>query len=413
MRLLHTSDWHLGATLGRLSREPDHIAVLDEIVDIANEQRPHLILHTGDLFDTARPPVEAMRLGLDALRRLGEIAPVVVLAGNHDSRPLFRLFGQIVDFTTKTPRIRFVADVVRPDHGGILEFAADKGEVVRLASMPFLHPNALVDVFDTPPEGWTGKYADSIRVLQDMYRRAFEHDHDNSRHINLFAAHLHVGGAVLAKSERAVHVSQDYAVDVEALPPVTYAAFGHIHKPQALAGVVPGRYAGSPIQLDYGEEGETKTVVVVEAHPGASARVNVVELTRGRPLVKLSGTLNELANAASKHQGQMILTVTVNTDEPQTGLVEQVTGLYPNADLHLLHNKVSERGHQAVRVDHETEGDLDFRGLFRDFLDGRSGLGEKQSERLTSIFERLLGSVEAEQDPELEEEKTVLAGAVD
>jgi exonuclease SbcD len=222
-------------TLGRVSREVDHQAVLDEIVGIAADYRPHLVLHTGDLFDSARPPVDSMRLGLDALRRLADLAPVVVLAGNHDSRPLFRLFNQIIEFAT-APRIRFVADVVRPGDGGILEFPGDDDEVIRLACMPFLHPNALVDVIETPPEGWTGKYADSIRLLQDMYRRGFEIDYDNRRHINLYAAHLHVGGAVLAKSERAVHVSQDYAVDVEALPPVTYAAFGHIHKPQKLAG---------------------------------------------------------------------------------------------------------------------------------------------------------------------------------
>lgn len=413
MRLLHVSDWHIGATLGRLSREADHVAVLDEIVGIAIEQRPHLILHTGDLFDSARPPVESMRLGLDALQRLSEIAPVVVLAGNHDSRPLLRLFNQIVAFTTTTPRIQFVADVIRPESGGIVEFPGADGEVLRLASMPFLHPNALVDVFDTPPEGWTGKYADSIRVLQDMYRRAFERDHDNSRHINLYAAHLHVSGAVLAKSERAVHVSEDYAVDAQALPPVSYAAFGHIHKPQALPGVVPGRYAGSPIQLDYGEEGETKTVVLVEARPGASAQPKVIELTCGRPLVRLSGTLEELAARASEYQRPMILTVTVNTDEPETGLVEQVSALFPNADLHLLHNRVSEQGHQAVRLESETEGDLDFRELFKDFLGGRTGLGRKQSDRLSSLFERILGSVEAEHDPDLDEEKQVLAGTVD
>ena len=398
-------------TLGRVSREVDHQAVLDEIVGIAADYRPHLVLHTGDLFDSARPPVDSMRLGLDALRRLADLAPVVVLAGNHDSRPLFRLFNQIIEFAT-APRIRFVADVVRPGDGGILEFPGDDDEVIRLACMPFLHPNALVDVIETPPEGWTGKYADSIRLLQDMYRRGFEIDYDNRRHINLYAAHLHVGGAVLAKSERAVHVSQDYAVDVEALPPVTYAAFGHIHKPQKLAGPVAGRYAGSPIQLDYGEEGETKTVVTVEASPGRSATPRVVDLKAGRPLVKLEETLDQLAAVAASHDGPMILTVTIDTDEPQTGLVEEVERLFPAADLLQLHNRVAKHEFEAVRADVQAEGELEFRTLFRGFVAGRDGLGRKQADRLTSLFDRVLGAVEAEQAPDLAEERAVLGEGV-
>ena len=62
MRLLHVSDWHLGATLGRIRREPDHVEVLDEIIEIADSVEPHLVMHTGDLFDSVRPPVGSMRL---------------------------------------------------------------------------------------------------------------------------------------------------------------------------------------------------------------------------------------------------------------------------------------------------------------------------------------------------------------
>lgn len=410
MRLLHTSDWHLGATLGRVSRETDHIAVLDEIVDITNEYRPHLVLHTGDLFDSVRPPVDSMRLGLDALRRLSEVAPVVVLAGNHDSRPLFRLFDQILGFASTAPRIRFIADV-DPSPGGILEFAGDDDEVARLASMPFVHPNALVDVFDTPPDGWTGMYADSIRVLQHSFATALQADHDARRHINLYAAHLHVGGAVLAKSERPVHVSQDYAVDANALPPVTYAAFGHIHKPQQLAGVTPGRYAGSPIQLDYGEEGETKTVVTVEARPGQGAAVETVKLSAGRPLVRLEGTMADLERQAKKHTGPLILTVTVNTDEPETGLVDEVSAMFPKAALVQLHNRVAQHQFRAVRTDVESEGSIDFPSLFREFLSGRDGISKSRADRFASIFDRILGSVESEEEPELEEEQSVVAEA--
>src|SRR5207245_1345002 len=83
MRLLHTSDWHLGRTTHGRSRAPDHDHAIEEIVDAAREARPHLVLHTGDLFDAPRPGYEEMTRGIDALRRLAELAPVLVLCGNH------------------------------------------------------------------------------------------------------------------------------------------------------------------------------------------------------------------------------------------------------------------------------------------------------------------------------------------
>lgn len=410
MKLLHVSDWHLGATLGRIRREPDHVQVLDEIVEIAESYQPHLVVHTGDLFDGVRPPVESMRLAFETLRRLSHLAPVLVVAGNHDSRPLFRLFNQILTLAQDDGAIRFVADVVRPEDGGILEYPGDDGEVARVASLPFLHPNTLVDVFETVPSGWTGKYADGVRLLQEMYKRSLETDYDPSYHINLYAAHLHVGGSVLARSERIVHVSEDYAVDSESLPPVSYAAFGHIHKPQRLPGLVPGRYAGSPIQLDYGEMSEQKSVVTVDVRPGKSARVETVDLSGGRPLLRFEGTWTELENEAQRHIEQAILTTTVVTDEPEKDPSARIAEIFPNADLLNVFNRVTGQEHRAVPAHSDGESQPDFRNAFVEYLESRDGLGKKTTKRLISMFNRLLDAVEAEEEPVLGEEASLTVG---
>jgi len=410
MKLLHVSDWHLGATLGRMRREPDHMAVLDEIVDIAVSFEPHLVIHTGDLFDGVRPPVDSMRLAFETLRRLARKAPVLVIAGNHDSRALFRLFNQILTLTQDDEAIRFVADVVRPEDGGILEYPGDDGEVARIASMPFLHPNALVDVFETAPMGWTGEYADGVRVLQDMYTRQLESDYDPVHHINLYAAHLHVGGSVLARSERIVHVSEDYAVDSESLPPVSYAAFGHIHKPQRLPGLVPGRYAGSPVQMDYGEMGEQKSVVTVDVRPGRSARVETVDLSGGRPLLRFEGTWPELEEKAGAHTERAILTATVVTDEPEKDPTARVAELFPNADILNVFNQVTNQAHHAIRADDARDSEAGFRDAFLDYLRSTEGLGKKATTRIVSLFNRLLDAVEAEQEPVLADEASLSVG---
>src|SRR4029450_23870 len=93
VRVLHTSDWHLGSAIRGHPRSDDHDAVLAEIAAIAERARPDLILHTGDLFDGARPPMTEFGRAIRVLRRLGDIAPVVVLAGNHDSSVALEVLG--------------------------------------------------------------------------------------------------------------------------------------------------------------------------------------------------------------------------------------------------------------------------------------------------------------------------------
>ncbi len=147
MRLLHISDWHLGRMTYRYSRAPDHDVVLEEIIGYARELRPHLILHTGDLFDAFRPGYAEMARGIDALKELAATAPVVVVAGNHDSPALFRLFNRLQGEDSK---IRFVDQARLPEEGGVLEFPGMGDEVIRLAPLPFVHANRMVERFEDP-----------------------------------------------------------------------------------------------------------------------------------------------------------------------------------------------------------------------------------------------------------------------
>ena len=111
MRVLHTSDWHLGRVLYNHARHDDEVAVLGEIVAIARREQPDLIVHAGDLFDAVRPPYEAMTLGLDTLRELAGDRPDVVVCGNHDSPALFRIFQKLLG---DEARLRFVDRARRP-----------------------------------------------------------------------------------------------------------------------------------------------------------------------------------------------------------------------------------------------------------------------------------------------------------
>ncbi len=384
MRIFHTSDWHLGRSTCGVSRRPDHEKVLVEILDHCRDYRPHLILHSGDLFENSRPSVEDMRLAQDTLAQMAELAPTVVIAGNHDSSPLFDLFEALVG---QARRLHFVGSVRRPDQGGILEFPGGRGETARLAMVPFVHANRVLDALELAPEARTMEYADRIQKIEQALGQALAQDYHPDRHILLFTAHLHVGDALVSRSERPLHVSETYATRASFIPEVSYAAFGHIHKPQALPHQAPGRYAGSPIQLDFGEEGEEKQVVLVEARPGRGATIKTRPLQSGRHLLTLKGKREDLA-ARADQVGDALVKVTIDTEEPTPGLSDWALETFPRATV----VEVNERCHKTLLplADELPTPETEFEDLgqaFRAYLD--DNLPEDQSlETVLELFER-------------------------
>jgi exonuclease SbcD len=390
MRVLHVADWHLGATLGRVTRAPDHVRVLDEMVVIAQEFRPHLVVHSGDLFDGTRPPVDAMQLAAESLGRLSAIAPTVVLAGNHDSRALFRVLDTFQDVSRGERRLWFVAE---PQ---VLRFAGVDGEEARLACMPFLHPNTLVDLLADDPVSWTGAYADGVRVLNRQLKAELERAYQASRDVLLYAAHLHVHDAKLGGTERTVHVSEDYATRVESLPPVSYAAFGHIHRPQPLpGGSVTGRYAGSPIPIDFGEHGEEKSVVAVELTPGRSARVEAVGISGGRRLVRFEGTWDDFC-ARAPEMGDGILKAVIETEAPDPELAEKVAERCPGASIFEIANRVTSSLDKPLLEASDGQAEPDVRDLFREYT-ATQNLRYATADRVVALFDAALAGVQTEQ----------------
>lgn len=341
MRILHVSDWHLGRETGGHSRVPDHDAVLAEIVGLVREHKPDLVLHTGDLFDVARPGIDDMERGIAALQELAGLTPTVVISGNHDSPALFKLFSRILStpgaaFGTDgahAPRLTFV-DKARSGAAGVFTFevvTASGPQRLRLSALPFVRDGRIVDTLEDPAT-WLTLYAERIQTMERTLGLALADGYNVNTDVNLFAAHLHVAGATWSQSERALHVSDTYASHVDAIPPVSYAAFGHIHKPQALPGLATGAYAGSPLQMDFGEEGETKRVVLVDAEPGRSARIQSIELTGGRQLRSYDGPLDGLARLAPRW-GNALTKVLIQSDTLTPGLAELIRRMLPDATL--------------------------------------------------------------------------------
>ncbi|HKA85340.1 MAG TPA: exonuclease subunit SbcD [Acidimicrobiales bacterium] len=324
MRVLHTSDWHVGKALRGRSRAAEHEAVLAEIAGIARRDGVDLAIVAGDLFDSATPTPEAERIVYRGLLDLADGGrPVVVVAGNHDSA---QRLGAVAPLS-EANGIHVVSAVRPPGDGGVIEIAAG-GERAQVALLPFPSQRYVVtadllisgDAADAHAE-----YADRVVRILGALTEGFRADT-----VNLVVAHLMVMGGTMGGGERAAHTVFDYWVPATAFPAAAqYVALGHLHRRQRLAGPAPLHYCGSPLQLDFGETANEPSVNVVDVHPGVPADVHPVPLTAGRRLHTLRGTLDDVLGGAAGSADDHLRVI---LDEPaRAGLADEVRSRLPNA----------------------------------------------------------------------------------
>jgi exonuclease SbcD len=325
VRILHTSDWHVGRTVRGRSRAAEHEGVLAEITQIAQAERVDLVLVAGDQFDTAAPTPEAERIVYRALCDLAEAqAQVVVIAGNHDHP--HRLAAVAPLLTSRG--IHTCALLARPDEGGVLTLRTSDGETARVALVPFLSQRHLIraaELMAFDADQHAGRYDAGVRQVVAQLTSAFTPDT-----VNLVCAHLFVAGGLMGGGEREAHTVFDYAVSPAAFPAgAHYVALGHLHRTQRIPAACPVYYSGSPLQLDFGESGDDKAVLVVDAHPGTPAEVRTVPLVTGRRLRTVRGTLEEL-EALGESTGDDHVRVVVR-GQARAGLADAVRALFPDA----------------------------------------------------------------------------------
>jgi DNA repair protein SbcD/Mre11 len=325
MKIVHTSDWHVGRRWKGIQRLDELEAVLEHLAAFIERESIDLVLHTGDVFESRNPPAEAEELVNRFLVRVGRTgAHMLVIAGNHDD-PL-RLDAR--SLLTELVNVQILGRPRPASRGGTRTIETRRGEKAVVAALPFASPGAWVSALDLAGEEASArsKYAHMFeRAVQDL-SSVFRKDA-----VNLLMAHTHLEGAIFGESERRVHIGEDWAASPKALPSTaSYIALGHIHKPQQIEGPVPAFYAGSLLQMDFGEAGEEKSFLVVTASPGRPTLVEPVPYEGGLPLVDLRASLAELEETADQLRTGW-LRVTVPLTERDPDLNRKVRELLSNA----------------------------------------------------------------------------------
>jgi len=329
MRILHTSDWHVGRTVRGRSRADEHRAVLAEIAGIAHDREVDLILVAGDQFDTAAPSAESEAIVYRALLDLAATgAHVVVLAGNHDNPRRWAAVRPLLELGN----VHLADRIVRPDQGGVLDLPTPSGEVARVALVPFLSQRSIVtgdQLMAHDAAQQAGTYADRARRII----AALTADFGSGDTVDVVVGHLTVasGEPVLGGGERQAHTIFDYVVPPQAFPSTAhYVALGHLHLPHRIPGPAPTWYCGSPLHLDFGEADRgAKQVLLVEVTPSTPAKVTGIDLHAGRRMRTLRGSVDQVLERARDLDDDYVRVLL--EESPRPGLADEVRAALPQA----------------------------------------------------------------------------------
>jgi exonuclease SbcD len=305
MKLLHTSDWHLGRSLHRADQLGAQAAFVDHLVETVRTEHVDTVLVAGDVYDRALPPVEAVGLFDEALHRLTDAgARVVLISGNHDSARRLGVNSRLLDRAGVHLRTR-VDDVPDP------VLVADEHGPVALYPLPYLEPAAVAA--DLPGGTHAAVLGAALGAVRDDLA-----GRGTVRSVVL--AHAWVHGGAASESERDVSVGGVAAVSASLFDDFDYVALGHLHGPQTLAPHL--RYSGSPLAYSFSEAGHTKGSWLIELGPDGLARVEQVPAPVPRRLSVLHGTLKDLLTdpAHATAENDFVSVTLTDTARPEAAM---------------------------------------------------------------------------------------------
>ncbi|MGM8061043.1 exonuclease subunit SbcD [Vogesella indigofera] len=365
MRILHTSDWHLGQHFMGKTRQAEHQAFIDWLLRQVREHAVDAVIVAGDLFDTGAPPSYARELYNRLVVDLhGSGTALVLLGGNHDSvatlgesRPLLTCLGTSVIPAVEADLEQQV--LVLPQRDGT------PGAIV--CAIPFIRPRDVM-------QSQAGQSAEEKQLTlqeaihqhyQALYRLACARRDALRLPLPIIATgHLTTVGASASESVREIYVGALEAFPTSAFPPADYIALGHIHRPQQVGGLEHIRYSGSPIPLSFDEAGQQKQVLLVDVDAIGLLGVTPLPVPRFQQLVSVRGDLSTLAAAITEAAAlgtaaqPVWLEVLVQGDDYLSDLQARIQGMVAGLPVEVLRIR-RERGNAVATLQAAARETLD------------------------------------------------------
>ena len=323
MRILHTSDWHLGRSFHREGMLTHQGVFVDHLLEVVERERVDLVVVAGDVYDRALPQVDAVRLASEALGRLAASrATVVLTSGNHDSAQRLGFGAELID----AAGVYIRTDASRVDVPVLLE---DEHGPVAIYGLPYLDP-------DTVREPWQLSTRSHAAALGEAMRRVRTDLSSRPGARSVVMAHAFVAGRaedageLASDSERDISVGGVSIVPTDVFDGVSYAALGHLHGRHTLSDTV--RYSGSPLAYSFSEARQHKGSWLIDLGPDGLSHAEFIDAPVPRPLAALRGELEELLcdPALAVHEDSWLQVTLTDTVRPLQAM-DRLRRRFPHA----------------------------------------------------------------------------------
>ncbi|MHA7305532.1 exonuclease SbcCD subunit D [Arthrobacter sp. TMN-49] len=384
MKLLHTSDWHLGRSFHGVGTLAAQRRFADQLLETVTAENVDVVLVAGDVYDRALPNVDVVKLFDDILARLtGAGVKVVITSGNHDSATRLGFAGRIMEAAGVHLRTR-IADLDTPV---VLPLTADDdGPLLAIYGIPYLEPRMVADELGVEPAShFTVTEAAAARIRADLATRA-----EDSQAVVL--AHTFASGGITSASERDLAIGGVGAVPVDLFEDFSYSALGHLHGRQQLRHNV--RYSGSPLPYSFSEANHTKGAWLVEVTANGLGEVRAIDWPAEKELALLRGKLLDLlADPQWDLAEGRYCQITLTDDDRPANAMERLRVRFPDT-LVLLFEPENMRDGAGSTYSQRVSGAVDELDLCCGFLDHVRQRPATEPE--TAVLREALAAVHAE-----------------
>ncbi|MGE6791430.1 exonuclease subunit SbcD [Pseudomonas guineae] len=401
MRILHTSDWHLGQHFMGKTRQAEHQAFCAWLIEQVQTHAVDALLIAGDIFDTGAPPSyarEQYNRFIVELRATG--CELVVLGGNHDS---VAMLGESKTLLAQLGT-RVIPGVCEPIDEQLLALHRRDGSVgALLCGIPFIRPRDVL--LSQAGQSAQDKQQSLQQAIQQHYQRLYALAETRRAELGgdlpiIATGHLTTVGASASDSVREIYVGSLEAFPTSAFPPAAYIALGHIHRPQKVGGLEHIRYCGSPIALSFDEAKQQKEVLLVELDSSGLRQITALPVPRFQTLLSLRGSLKELEVAIQEAAKQgsaeqpMWLEVLVGTDDYLSDLQLRIAALCEGLPVEVLRIR-RERGTASASLQgraKETLDELSVEEVFAQRLSSET-LADDEQKPLLQLYQQVVSEL--------------------
>lgn len=328
MKIIHTSDWHIGQKLIGKDREQEHQLFFDWLIEYMCRENIELLIVSGDIFDTGHPSNAALRLYYRTLYRISNATPcknIVITGGNHDSILTLNAPREILQHLN----VFVVGGASQNIEDEIIEIKQPNGEIACIVcAVPFLRDK---DIRQAKAGESYNERINAIRQgILSHYRAVAEKIKSyKEKNIPVIATgHLFMSGISPSGSEREIHIGNLGQVEAQHFPTeIDYYALGHIHRPLVVKGNSQIRYSGSPLPLSFSERKEQKRIIQLETTEKGDVIPQEIDIPSFRSLVSFSGAYRDVIQKIDAYQAAEPLPawfeITIEEDNYDAAIISQ------------------------------------------------------------------------------------------